>query len=81
MQQNIKGIREIMIEEIIMRDKIIGFMQKGPMTIPEIAKALNKPADQVMFWVMAMRKYGLIAETEQVTDDDYYKYELIEKED
>jgi len=81
MQQKNKEIQEIMIEEIVMRDRITEVMQKGPATIPEVAKAINKPTDQVMFWIMAMRKYGFIAETEQVTEDDYYKYELIEKED
>lgn len=81
MEQENKELQEILIEEIIMRDEIIEIMQKGPVTIPEIAKATNKPTGQVMFWMMAMRKYGFIAETEQVTEDDYYKYELIEKED
>ena len=81
MQQKIKEIREIMAEEMIMRDKIIKVMQKEPMTIPEIAEAINKPTDQVMFWIMGMRKYGFITETEQITEDDYYKYKLIEKED
>jgi len=81
MEQENKELREILTDEIIMRDKIIEIMQKGPATIPEIAKATNKPTYQVMFWMMAMRKYGFIAETEQVTEDDYYKYELIEKED
>ena len=81
MQQKIKEIREIMAEEMIMRDKIIKVMQKGPLTILEIAEAINKPTDQVIFWIMGMRKYGFITETEQITEDDYYKYKLIEKED
>ena len=81
MQQKIKEIREIMAEEMIMRDKIIKVMQKGPLTILEIAEVINKPTDQVMFWIMGMRKYGFIIETEQITEDDYYKYKLIEKED
>ena len=80
-KKKINNIREIMIEEMVIRDRIIEFMKKGTATVPEIADAINKPTDQVMFWIMAMRKYGIITETEQVTDDDYYKYELIEKED
>jgi len=81
MQQKNKEIREIMVEEMIMKDKIIEVMRKGPLTIPEIAEAINKPTDQVVFWIMGMRKYGFITETEEITDDNYYKYELIEKED
>jgi len=32
-----------------------------------------------MYWIMALRKYGFIEETDEVTDDGYYKYKLVER--
>jgi hypothetical protein len=36
------------------------------------------PAHEVMYWVMAARKYGLVAEVKE-PEDDYFQYELVEK--
>jgi hypothetical protein len=33
-----------------------------------------------MFWVMASRRYGLVKESSQPTEDDYFEYALAEKE-
>ena len=50
----------------------------GPKRLPEIAEAMGSPAHEVMYWVMAARKYGLVAEVKD-PDDDYFQYELVEK--
>jgi predicted transcriptional regulator len=50
----------------------------GPMTVPEIAQAIDaRPAD-VLWSLTAMRKYGLAAE--HSVDGDYVRYALPEKE-
>ncbi len=70
--------REIIREEMAMRRKIVEILKDGPKTVSEVAEALGKPTPEVMFWMMAMRKYALIEETEEVTEDGYYKYRLKE---
>ena len=49
-------------------------------TVPEIAQALHRPAHEVMFWVMGLRKYGFVAEIKEATDEGYYRYQAVERE-
>lgn len=79
MNVEIRDVREIVREEMLMRDKIINILQGGPKTVPEIAEALKCPPHEVMFWVMGMRKYGQVTEAE-LTDEGYYKYTAVAKE-
>jgi len=71
----IRDAREIIREEMLMRDKIVAVLQDGPMTVPEIAQALGRPSYETMYWVMGMRKYGLLTEAEE--EDDYFKYRVV----
>jgi hypothetical protein len=64
---------------MFMRDKVLATLQDGPKTVPEIAQALGHPSHEVMFWVMAARKYGLIQEIKEPTADDLFQYTLAEK--
>lgn len=75
MKGKIRDIREIIRDEMLMRTKILAILQEGPMTVPEIAQTLNRPSHEVMYWVMGMRKYGQVAETEE--DDGYYQYRVV----
>ncbi|HHE46460.1 MAG TPA: MarR family transcriptional regulator [Bacteroidetes bacterium] len=72
-----RGVAEIMRDEMVMRDKIIAVLQDGPKTIVEIAESLGCPSHEVMYWVMAMWRYGRIEETAVKPDDDgYFKYRV-----
>jgi len=75
MKGEIRDIREVIREEMLMRDKILQILNEGPKTVPEIAQALGCPAYEVMYWVMGMRKYGQVVETEE--EDDYFKYKAV----
>ena len=74
-----RDIREIIRDEMVMRSKILKILKDGPKTVPEVAKALREPTEEVMFWMMGMRKYGYIEETQDITDEGFYRYELTEK--
>ena len=47
---------------------------EAPMTIPEIAQATGFATQDVLWCVIAMKKYGVIGEREN--DDGYYRYGL-----
>jgi len=68
-----RDVREIIREEMLMRDRVLAVLGDGPKTVPEIADVLGCPSEEVMFWVMGMRKYGVVAETEE--EDGYFKYQ------
>lgn len=78
MDDRVRNFREVIRDEMIMRDKVLAVLQEGPRTVPEIAESMGSPAHEVMYWVMAARKYGLVAEVKD-PDDDYFQYELVEK--
>ncbi|WP_066639935.1 transcriptional regulator [Desulfolucanica intricata] len=80
MNGEIREKREVIREEMFMRDKIINVLKECPKTVPEIAEALGCPSHEVMIWVMGMRKYGYVAETEEATNNGFYKYKVAVRE-
>jgi hypothetical protein len=76
MVQAIRDVNEIMRDEMVFKDKIIAVLRDGPKTIPEIADALDHPRHEVVYWVMAMWRYGVVAETGRANDEGYYHYQL-----
>jgi predicted Rossmann fold nucleotide-binding protein DprA/Smf involved in DNA uptake len=80
MSELLREAREVMRDEMAVRDRLLSTLHDGPMTVPEIARALGSPTHEVMFWVMAARRYGLVRESSQPTEDDYFQYALVEKE-
>ena len=71
-----RNVREVMRDEILMRDRIVAVLRDGAMTIPSVAAALDYPTPEVVLWMMAMRRYGLIEEVGRADEDGYFQYEL-----
>jgi|AGTN01.3.fsa_nt_gi hypothetical protein len=76
----VRDLREIVRDEMLMKDVILGVLQDGPRTVPEIASAVGRPAHEVLIWVMGLRRYGHLSEAEEMTDEGYYRYGLPEGE-
>ena len=75
-----RDIREVVRDEQVMRRKILAALADGPLTVPELATVLDRPSHEVMFWVMGLRKYGWVGEIKEVTDEGYYRYQVVERE-
>ena len=71
--------REVMRDEMFMRDQVLDALKDGPRTIPEIAEVLGFPDYEVMHWVMAGWRYGRIKEA-GMTADEHYQYAIAAKE-
>ena len=76
-----RHVREIIREEPLMHRPILQALEAGPLTVPEIAEQIGHPADEVVFWVMGLRKYGWIAEIKEVDDDGYFPYQAVPREE
>jgi len=76
-----RDVREIIRDEQFMRARILKVLAAGPQTVPEIAEALGKPTHEVVFWVMGLRKYGYVAEIKEVTEEGYFRYQAIPREE
>jgi len=75
MTQTLRDPREIIREEMSMHGVITAALAEGPLTVPQIAEAIGRPADEVVFWVMGMRRYGHLVELAD-EDDGYFPYTL-----
>jgi predicted transcriptional regulator len=69
-----------MRDEMAVRHRVLAALEDGPKTIPDIAAAIDLPSHEVMYWVMAARRYGLVKESVQPNADEYFEYALVPKE-
>ena len=51
-------------------------LKEGEKTVPQLAKELNLPTNEVMYHLMSLLKYGLV-ETGEIDDmDEYFYYKI-----
>ncbi len=74
MSTTLRDPREVIREEMLMHQPILAVLADGPLTVPEIAAALDRPTYEVVYWVMGMRRYGHLVEIEDADDDGYFRY-------
>jgi DNA-binding IclR family transcriptional regulator len=67
--------REVVREEPVMRHRILDVVAGQPSSVPELAAALDLPADEILVWVMGMRRYGYLREVKGSDGDGYFRYE------
>jgi predicted Rossmann fold nucleotide-binding protein DprA/Smf involved in DNA uptake len=72
-----REMREVIREEPLWHAPILAALAAGPRTVPEIARAIGRPADEVLLWVMGMRRYGLVAEAGDADDEGYFPYRAV----
>ena len=80
MSTTLRDPREIIREEPSMHRPIQQALSAGPLTIPEIAERIGHPSDEVVFWVMGMRRYGHVIEVPDPTDEGYFRYSSVRQE-
>jgi hypothetical protein len=59
------------------RKRLAEALRIAPATVPELARQTGLPADQVLWHLAGMRKYGTAREVGP--DGDYVKYALVEQ--
>jgi hypothetical protein len=69
-----REVREVVREEPIMRTRILELLADGPLTVPELAAAMDRPTHEVLVWVMGMRRYGRVREVGGATPEGYFRY-------
>jgi hypothetical protein len=69
-----RDIREVIREEPLMQGRILKALAAGPLTVPEIAEAIGCPSQEVLYWVMGMRRYGKLTVSADPNDDGYYTF-------
>lgn len=72
------GLKAWVKEQGRVRKLLEGSLKGGAKTVPELAAATRLPSRDVLWHLMAMKKYGRIAEAER--RGDYFAYALAGKE-
>jgi predicted Rossmann fold nucleotide-binding protein DprA/Smf involved in DNA uptake len=72
-----RDVREIMRDEPLRRGQLLSLLQAEPLTVPELARAAGEPQDEVMIWIMGLRKYGHVAEQGSADADGYFHYAAV----
>lgn len=67
--------REVLRDQLVVRDHILALLREKPYTIPELANVLSAPANEVLLWLMAMWRYGDVEETGKANSDGYFQYQ------
>jgi predicted transcriptional regulator len=72
--------RETARQEFYARKKILDLLcEKGPLTVPEVARALELSSSETNWWLMGFLRYNKIKASEKADNDGYYKYSLVEE--
>ncbi len=70
-----RDLREVIREEPLVRRAIVDAVAAGGRSVPEIAAAIDRPQDEVLLWVMGMRRYGYLTEIKTAGVDGYFRYQ------
>lgn len=77
-QESVDRAQTLLKEQKAIRRKICQTIREEAKTVPEIAEAAELPASEVLWHVMAMKKYDLVVETGMC--GEYYLYQMPEDE-
>ncbi|HUU04832.1 MAG TPA: MarR family transcriptional regulator [Patescibacteria group bacterium] len=70
--------RETARQEFAARKKILDLLRSGPLTVPEVARALGISTTEANWWLMGFWRYNKVKAGEKADDEGYYRYSLVE---
>ncbi len=74
-----RDLAEVLRDGMTNGERVLDVLSDGPKTIPEIARALHCPTREALLWVMALRRYGRVADRPRSGEDEYYRYARVEE--
>jgi len=76
---SVKEAQILLKKQKTARKSISRVIQGTPKSVPQIAEATEMPTHEVLWYVAAMKKYGLIKEEGLDEDYEYYLYSLVKE--
>ncbi len=73
-EASVETTRELLKTQQNVRRDIQKALAAEPKTVPQTAEEIGLPANEVLWHVMAMKKYGLVVESDM--QGDYYTYQM-----
>ncbi|MGQ9834342.1 MAG: hypothetical protein ACUVRJ_11220 [Candidatus Villigracilaceae bacterium] len=78
-RDSVQKAQELLKAQQSARKALERALMGGPHSVPQLAKAVNLPAHEVLWHVAAMKKYGIVAEAGTDESGDYYLYRLVKE--
>jgi predicted transcriptional regulator len=69
----VKRTQELLREQSKIEKQICQEIREKPKTVPEVASALNLPSHQVLWYLTALKKYGIVVENGMCGDYVLYQ--------
>ena len=76
-RESVAQVQALLKEQQAIRRQIAQAMGDTPKTVPEIAEATGLPAEQVLWHIIALKKYNLVIETG--LSGEYYLYQQVKE--
>ena len=71
--ESVERTQALFREQKQMQQAICKFIRDTPKTVPEIAAEIGKPAHEVLWFVAALKKYGIVIEAGMCGDYPLYQ--------
>ena len=71
--ESVKRAQALLKEQKHMQEELCALFRERPRTVPEVAQATGLPTEKVLWFLAAMRKYGLVVEAGMCGDYPLYK--------
>jgi predicted transcriptional regulator len=75
-KETVARTQALLKEQKAIRKQLCQPMRETPKAVPDLAELTGIPADQVLWHITAMKKYGLISENGMC--GEYYLYQMTE---
>ena len=75
-QETVDRTQALLKEQKAIRRQICKPLRESPKAVPELAEITGMPANEILWHVTAMKKYGLIVENGMC--GEYYLYQMAE---
>lgn len=71
--ESVKRAQELLKEQKKMQQVLCALFREKPRTVPEATQATGIPTDKVLWFVAALKKYGIVEEAGMCGDYPLYK--------
>jgi predicted Rossmann fold nucleotide-binding protein DprA/Smf involved in DNA uptake len=72
-EASVQNAQALLKEQKRMQQELCSLMKDEPMTVPELAAAAKLPAPKVLWFVAALKKYGVVVEAGMSGDYPTYQ--------
>ena len=70
---SVERTQALLREQKQLQQAICQFIRDTPKTVPEIATGIGKPSNEVLWFIAALKKYGIVVETGTCGDFPLYQ--------